>query len=324
MEYTIREYREGDMPSLTETFNLVFGTERTEAEWRYIHDQNPAGLRLWVAVTEDGQAVCQYSARPYRHWMDGRERGFAEIIDSFVHPDHRAGLKSPGLFIRTALPFFPAYGSAEPPGDAVHYGWPVEQAYRIGQLYLHYNVFRSQTVLGRPVPAGSDQLPDGVRVLERFDASVDRLYARCRDGWGTSVIRDAAFLNWRFADNLLHDYTVLAVDGSDGLAGYLVFRAADWLTPGTGVLADWLVDADDPAAAELLREALFAQARRAGKVAVAGFLPEWSAWFERFQTWGFGVFPTEYYMVGRTFDPNHSLWWLRDHWWFTLADSDLV
>lgn len=324
MSYTIREYAEGDLPSLIDTYNLVFGTERSADEWRYTHERNPAGLRLFVAVTDEGQAVCQYAARPYRHWMEGRERTFAEIIDSFVHPEHRSGLKSPGIFVRTALPFFPAYGSAEPPGDVVHYGWPVEKAYRIGQLYLHYNVYRSQTVLAREVGPGPSDLPAGVRVLERFDAKVDALYRACRDGWGSSTIRDTAFLNWRFVDNPLNRYTVLAVEEGDALLGYAVYRADDWLTPGTGVIADWLVRDDRPEVAEALRDALFARARTDGKAALGLFLPEWSEWFERFQTWGFGVWPTPYFMVGRTFDPNHSLWWLRDHWWYTLADSDLV
>ncbi len=322
--YEIREYRPGDMPSLIDTFNLVFGTERTPSEWRYTHEDNPAGLRLFVAVTEDGQAVCQYAARPYRHWMDGEERIFAEIMDSMVHPDHRAGLKAPGLFVRTALPFFPEYGGPNPPADVVHYGWPVEKAYRIGQLYLHYNVYRSQTVLARETGVGPTELPAGVRVIERFDDSVDAVYLRCRDNWGTSTIRDAAFLNWRFVDNPMNEYTIFGVEGDNGLLGYAVYRSKNWLAPGMAVLADWLVPDDEPEVAEALREAVLAQARADGHTALGLFLPDWSNWFTQFQRWGWRVWPTPYYMVGRTFDPRRSLWWLRSNWWYTLADSDLV
>ena len=323
VDYEIREYREGDMPSLIETFNEVFGADRTEEQWRYTYERNPAGRRLFVAVA-DGKAVAQYAARPYRHWMEGEERGFAEIVDSMVHPEHRKGLKAPGLFIRTALPFFPAYGGPNPPADVVHYGWPIESAYRIGQLQLHYNIYRSQTVLTRTPGPGSAELPTEVQLIERFDERVDSAYHRCRDTWGTSTIRDAAFLNWRFVDNPCARYDILCVQTNERVLGYAVYRAGDWMVPGQAAVADWLVPWDEPDVAELLREAVLAKARADGAYAVGLFLPEWSAWFERFQRWGWEVWPTEYYMVGRTFDPRRPLWWLRSHWWYTLADSDLV
>ena len=58
-------------------------------------------------------------------WFGGRP--------SMVHPDHRRGLKRPGLFVETALPFFEAYGGKD--RDWVHYGWPVENAWRIGKTF---------------------------------------------------------------------------------------------------------------------------------------------------------------------------------------------
>lgn len=329
-DYEIREYRAGDLPSLLETFELCFARPgadrpaRTAAEWSYTYEQNPAGWRIWVAATE-GKVVAQYAARPYRVWLDGHVRSFAEIVDSMVHPDHRMGLKAPGLFVQTARPFFDAYGGPNHPKDMVHYGWPIEAAYRIGKLFLGYSVLRSQTALAREPGPGGVELPQGVEVLERFDASVDPLYERCKNGWGASTIRDAAFLNWRFVDHPQHDYTLFAVRAGDGaLRGYAVYRTGDWILPHMGLVADFLVPTDEDEVARALTEALLARAR-ADRVSTIGlFLPEWSSWFERFQDWGFLVWPTPYNMIVRAFDPKYSLFWLRDHWWFTLADSDLV
>ena len=321
-EYEIREYRDGDLPSLLETFDAVFGTPgsdrpaRTVEEWEYVYQRNPAGWRIWVAACE-GKVVAQYAARAYRAWMDGRERGFAEIVDSMVHPDHRAGLKSPGLFVQTALPFFDAYGGPEHPRDVVHYGWPVEKAYRIGDLFLHYNVYRSQTVLAREPGPGPAERPAGVEVLDRFGPDAEALYRRLRDDWGTSTIRDEAFLNWRFVDNPFHRYRIFAVrDGAGGLAGYAVYRLGNWILQNMGLVVDWLVPWDEPEAAELLKEAVLAQARADGAESSALLIPDWSSWFERFQRWGWYVWPTDYLMVGRTFDPRYPLFWLRDHWWY--------
>ncbi len=328
-DYEIREFRGEDLPSLLETFEVCFGRPgsdrpaRTIAEWKYTYEANPAGWRIWVALTE-GKVVAQYAARPYRAWMDGRVRTFAEIVDSMVHPDHRMGLKAPGLFVQTALPFFDAYGGPHEPKDVVHYGWPIENAFRIGKLFLHYHMYRTQTALAREPGPGSVELPPEVEEIERFDHDVDPLYDRCKVGWGTSTIRDPAFLNWRFVDNPKHAYTLYAVRGGGSLLGYAVYRAGDWIVPDMGLVADFLVPPDEREVAEALQQAMLARAR-ADRVKVVGlFLPEWSSWFERFQEWGFLVWPTPYNMVGRTFDPNYSLFWLRDHWWFTLADSDLV
>lgn len=330
-DYDIRELREEDVPSVLETFEVVFGEEgaqgadgpaRTRAQWDWAYRENPGGLRCWVAAHE-GKVVAQYAGRPYRAWFDGRRTHFTEIVDSMVHPDHRAGLKSPGLFVVTALPFFDAYGGMDK--DIIHHGWPIETAYRIGKLFLEYNVFRTQTVLVREPAAGPTQPPAEVEELASFPAEVHDLYERCRADWGASVIRDAEFLDWRFTRNPHHDYTVFAVRGADGgLDGYAVYRCGTWHVPDCGMIVDWLVRPDEPRVAELLRDAVLARARADGATNVPLFLPEWSPWFARFQEWGWIVFPTAYYHVGRSFDPRYDIRWLRENWWFTLADSDLV
>ncbi len=326
-DYEFREYREGDLPSLLETFNLVFREEnadhvdRTVSEWEWVFTRNPAGWRIWLSLY-DGQVVGQYAAQPYRVWINGEERYFAQIVDSMVHPDHRRGLKRPGLFVQTALPFFEAYGGRDK--DLVHYGWPVENAWRIGKTFLKYEVVRTQTILARE-PDEPAEMPAEVEVLSRFDQQARWLYDRCAGDWGASTIREERFLNWRFFENPFHEHTVYGVrDGEGVLRGYAVYRFGDWKVPRMGLVIDWLVPPAEPEVGALLKDALLARAREDGAVTVALFMPEWSPWFEHFQTWGWLVWPTDYYMVGRNFHPRYDMRWLRENWWYQLADSDLA
>ncbi len=326
-DYEFREYRAGDLPSLLACFNRVFGAEnpghrdRTRAQWEYLFERNPAGRRVWLALAE-GEVVAQYAALPSRVWMAGAEHTFAQIVDSMVHPDHRSGLKRPGLFVLTALPFFEAYGGRTK--DWVHYGWPVEGAWRIGKAFLHYEVVRTQTVVARD-PDRAATAPPEVERLERFDHQARWLYDRCVGDFGASTIRDPEYLNWRFVENPFHEYALYGVRDAQGvLRGYAVYRLADWKLPRMGVILDWLVPPGEPEVGELLRRALDARAAADGATALCLFMPEWSPWFERFQDWGFLVLPTDYYMVGRNFHPRFDMRWLRENWWYQLSDSDLV
>ena len=326
-DYEFREYRAGDLPSLLDCYNTVFRADnprhvdRTPAQWEYLFERNPAGRRVWLALAED-KVVAQYAALPSRVWMAGAVRTFAQIVDSMVHPEHRSGLKRPGLFVLTALPFFEAYGGRQK--DWVHYGWPVESAWRIGKTFLQYEVVRTQTALARE-PDRSAAAPPEVERLARFDQQARWLYDRCVGDFGASTIRDAEYLNWRYVENPFHEYALYGVRDAQGdLRGYAVYRLADWKLPRMGVIVDWLVPPGEPEVGELLRRAIDARAAADNATALCLFLPEWSPWFERFQDWGFLVLPSDYYMVARNFHPRYDMRWLREAWWYQLGDSDLV
>lgn len=332
-EYDIRAWRPGDEGSLLETYNLVFGAgdpafrPRTLGEWEWAFQRNPAGSRVWLALRGE-QVVAQYAALPYRTWVEGEERRFAQIVDSMVHPEHRdeapgSGAEEPGLLVRTAERFFEAHGGRD--RDLVHYGWPTEEAWRVGKAFLAYEVVRTQNFLVRELGAGAVEMPAAVEELERFDHEARWVYDRCVGDWAASVIRDEVFLNWRFADHPRHDYTALGVrDGEGHLRGYAVFRVGDFLLPRVGMVLDWLVPPGEPEVGELLLQAVSARAQSGGAAAVAVIFPEWSPWFERFQDEGFLVYPSHYFMVARNFHRRYDMLWLRDHWWYQLADTDLV
>ncbi len=326
--YEIREYRPGDEQSLLETFNVVFGEReaqfvpRSMEEWKWAHLDNPAGFRLFLALA-DGKAVGQFAGHPLRSWVAGEERTFVHCVDSMVHPEHRRGLKRPGLFVNIAKAYFAAYGG--PDKDQVHFGMPIEEAARIGKTFLEYGHVRNQVFLAREIGAGSTQLPPSVRKIERFDHQLRWLYDRCVGLWGASTIRDDSYFNWRFIDHPKHAYHCLGVyDAEEVLRGVAVCRRAKWLADDVEWIVDWLVPPDEPEVGELLRRAVMALARSDNAPAASILLPEWSPWFEDFQAAGWLVHPSIYVMWTRHFHAKREPGWLRNHWWYQLSDMDLV
>jgi len=350
--YLIRPFEPGDEVSLLEAYNLVFGKDnpdylpRTVAEWRWAFRENPAGTRVMVAV-KDGAVVAQNACLPVRVWIGGEERLFGQGVDSFCHPAHRAGLRRPGLWVKTVWAFIDEYGGSEK--DLLHYGWPIWSAWRIGKTFLEYEVVRTQNLLVMTLdepardPAALDaQLGElGLERLVigagakgdavRFGEEARWLWDRLAGDWGVSAIRDAAFLNWRLVDHPRHSYTVLAARRADGvLWGYAVYRHGDWIEKDMGLLVDWLAPAPSHADAgysERLHAGLLAlAASEAGGRAktLTGVFPDWSAEFTRFQERGWRVHPSEYFMIGRSYHRRYDMLWLRSNWWYTLIDTDLV
>lgn len=323
--YDIRRYEPRDRDAVLATFNLVFSEgdpdfePRTVDEFRWIYEENPAGIRLYVAMTEDGVCAASYASQPNRVSVDGRQEIFCQIIDSMSHPGHRRGLKRPGLFIETARKMLDDYVS-----DPIVFGLPNGTAWRMGKTFLRYEMVRWQDLFVRDVGPGPAEPPADVRRIESFDERVDALYRTCSAQWGASVIRDTAYLNWRFVRNPRRDYDLFVVESGGELVGYAVFATGSWPAPGVGLLADWLVRPGEVEAGRALLEACLARARVAGTPLLVGILPEWSEWLPRYQDWGFFAHTSEYLMSGRMTQPRFDMYWLRDHWWYTLAEVDLV
>jgi len=201
----------------------------------------------------------------------------------------------------------------------------VPAAWRVGNALLRYEIVRTQPALYRE-PLGPIAAGRGVEVAEvaRAGPEFDALFARLAPDLRYLAVRDAAFLNWRFADHPDFRYSMLAARDANGLRGYAVVRRCDLLTPGNVVLVDWLVPGGDlDAGRELLRAADRIRAATGGP-ALSIVIPDCNPWFRDLQVEGFAVAPTDYMTVVVSAGAAYATPALRRDWYHTLAEFDVV
>jgi hypothetical protein len=320
--YTFRELRMEDLASWLETRARCFPEDAPMDEecFHKLYTSNPAGGRILVAM-EGEEVVASYAAQPTRVRVGEELRSFSHVVDSMVHPEHRRGLKNPGLFVRTAETFFERYQDM----DAVHYGWPVERALKIGRRFLEYRVLREELALVR----GLDETPREPELevvqLDSLGPEVFALWERCASNWEASAVRDADFLRWRFMQHPRRSYSILACQEEDGaLAGLCVVGSDELHSQGTRALADWLVPLGAERVASSLESAARSAARASGGQRLVASLPPWSEDFKVFQELSWKVQSTPYSLCVRSFERRIDLDLLGRGWWLTFADGDLA
>lgn len=335
-DVVIRAFQPGDAEGVLANWNRVFPTAdgrirpRGMDHWRWKFLANPLH-RQDIVIAEHAEAgiVGSYPTIALPVWMDGATKVCGHVVDLVVDPAHRRAGERPGLFVQLGLSHYAHFGGIEPGRHEFHYGWPVP-AWRMGQRYLHYENVRDWDFLFRE--AGPDGIPVRsapaglvVREVARFGAEVDALFERMKPQLKMAIVRDSAYLNWRYAD--AHDarYRLYecreAKNGS--LRGICVYTVCDFLFPHTAFLVDWLLPEADGDATVAMVAAVEQQANRDGARALATLFPQLDPRFLRFQRMGFLVLGTSYFVVMARHSTRETTWY-RENWYHTAGDSDLV
>ncbi|HYC78270.1 MAG TPA: hypothetical protein VEI02_11650 [Planctomycetota bacterium] len=322
----IRPYRPGDETAIVDGFNRVFPwARRTVETWRAQFARNPDALRCEIAVGADGAVLAQFAGLPRRVRVDGAERSFSEIVDSFVDSSFRRGLKKPGLFARTAYAYIDRH--CRPDGEAFAYGLPNPDALRLGGRLLGYAPLSAVTLFVRD--AAPARAPDDLFVDEaaQWPADFDGFWERFAATHPATVVRDRRYLEWRYARPGVAYRRFFVRDPKGVLVAAAVLRP-EWLPddfgPGTAAAAEWMVDARHPSAAAL-PALLPSLAARLGARRAACVVPPVSVEATAFDAAGFRREPTKFLLVGRTYDPAFlTLERARTDWYWTLGDFDVI
>ena len=319
----IRELEESDLDSLLACQRLCFGAERAKsaAEWAWAFRRPGLPLRHSVALL-DGRVVGAYAGIPERTWIGGEERLCVQPVDLMVDPEHRRGQRERGLYVDLGEHFLESYGTRG--GDAVHYGWPIDAARRVGERLLGYELVREELALVLELEGRPSEAPAGVERVTDPGEELKWLWDRCAPEWGAATIRDGAWARWRYQERPGIEYLMLGAYDEDLLVGMATLRLTPWEWEGALPLCDWLVPPGELAVARDLEAAVRSVAARAGARRVVAVFPDSSSPFALFQELGWRVRPTPYRLVARSFDGRFDGDWLRAYWWYGLGDSDLV
>ena len=312
----------GDGAGVCRLFQRVFHREKSIEHWRWQFADNPAGQHVLVARDSSDRIVGHFAGVPARTSIDGASRLFGLIVDSMVDVCQRTGLKKPGLFTRLAREYVERFGRSD--HEVVSFGLPNREALRVGQRLLQYSALRDVRHLARRLDAPLDEVDHSLRVHvsaephEQHNGVWRRHCARA----SILTVRDRERWQWRYVDCPIRQYRFVHVERNGVLAASLVFTHEHFV-PETGSLVD-LISVGDPVALAAGVTRVEELARSSGHDHVATFLPEHACESKVFEALGYARYPSGYTLVGRSHDPLLPVSRLRDEWWYTLGDFDLV
>jgi hypothetical protein len=178
---------------------------------------------------------------------------------------------------------------------------------------------------------GATSIPKGDAVLEeRFEwpPDVDALWERCVHQHDVSVIRDRAYLAWRWDARSGRSSRRYVLRGADGALVALFVLAHAWNhrpnDPKVTLVAEWLADRTRPECL-LLPEVIRGLSRDAGDDRVRFHFRPGSPEWRHLAEVGWVVEPMGRLVVGGTYDTRRvSFDRLREGWSFTPGDFDIV
>ena len=333
--YQVRPYQPGDEKGILQLFNEVFaeGDEnfqsRTLAQWRWEYQENPAGRQVMIAVTDTGRVIAHYACLPAAVNVRGERCIAGQGVDSMVHPDYRRGLKREGPFLAVARAYFERWGNARV--CAYGFGYPNKRAFRIGVRVLKYvPVFQPIPTLYRNFfdhPHDDDVAPEAVGranvvEIDQFGEEFDQLWEKLAAHYPFAFIRDSQYLNWRYGQSPELTYRRFAIRDDRGLRGWFVTRA-QWQGLPILALADLFCHPEDEVSLGLALRGAAKAGRESEQARVEAWLPQSSRLFQLALERGFGTEPSQYVLCIMLYRDEPELDWVRNHWYYTIGDSDV-
>ncbi|MBF0552370.1 MAG: GNAT family N-acetyltransferase, partial [Deltaproteobacteria bacterium] len=222
-ELIIRPYRHGDGEKIVDLFNYCFGQSRTMALWEWKFLKNPYGHLMVVAELDD-RVIVHCGGMPVRFKHGAGEITGWQSVDWMSHNRFRGVIFSRrGAFVRTAEAYFDQARARNNSGFA--YGFPGGRHLALGRKIMGYipvlKICEFKKSLTRIRPTPVDRLralfkKNTLIPVTRFDQGADELWSRVAPSLASAVIRDQAYLNWRYADKPGFNYDLFQLAGRWG------------------------------------------------------------------------------------------------------------
>jgi hypothetical protein len=163
-----------------------------------------------------------------------------------------------------------------------------------------------------------------VSAVDRFDGRFDGLAAGLTPA-RIMVIRDAAYLNWRYVDCPTVAYGRYAARTEAAVSGFVVFHAFQADDVVRGIIDELVCPPDDPDTVEHLVTAALSDLAAAGAVNAVCWLPAWHPLAARLRALGFQDREARNELIvhrAKSTGPELEPLTEERHWYYTHGDSD--
>ena len=320
-EIVYRSYRPGDEEAIV-AFLQECGYRSDLSSWRWINQACPHGPMLIELAWDGVRVVGHYAVLPKRLRVDGADVQAGQAMQAVVHPQFRGLAVLQGLLQRVVQ-------SCRTAGMPFFYGFPNGQIRLLYHKLFQWTLLDDLVALERPVGRAQEQEAAGdftVACRERVEFDERYRALACPDALSglVHVIRDPAFLNWRYGCHPSVRYQLLEACTADGeLAGYAVLKRYEKGGTVYGHLIDiGLRDGRAAACGPLVAAALSLFQRQQVEIASCWALPQ-TSYFDTLRAMGFQATGFTTHMGYRLLDPRAADVSLNlAQWQLVMGDSD--
>lgn len=328
-------------------FDRRMGNTASRADfWRWKYFENPAGGACVAVARMGGEIVGRVCFLPVRVRIDERPVLACQQVDVAILATHRGG----GIYFQLA---HAVMEEGESRGIAFGFGFATEETRALSTELLGFTLVGpirrlvkvldyghyarsfvggpAARVLGRVVgrrrrKATSLSLPtpEGITPVPRFDERFDRLAADLSPG-RIMVVRDSAYLDWRYADCPTVAYGRYAAQEGGAIRGFVVFHTYEGDGAVRGVIDDLVCPLDDGDLAERLLSQAVSALSAAGAVNVICWLPAWNPLAPRLRKVGFRAREARNFLIflsNKTTQIEEQYLGDERNWYYTHGDSD--
>jgi GNAT superfamily N-acetyltransferase len=298
-----------DIDEVLALMRKVYGSAMSQVEFDWFFEHNPSGERIFSVAGDGGRLAGAVAMVPARALVDGHEKRVYFAVAAVTDP----GTRGRGVFSRLQTR---NEERAAGEGGTIALGFtnPLAGPILVGKLGWR-DLYRMRLWARplRPLRAlrrlGGGGLPASRGgTLSRFTGAQERAWSAVQLRWGNCLVRDEAYLNWRYIE-APRDYRAFASQNGYGVVGHAVHK---------GISAAVVCDLVGPTGElrTLLRRCL-REARGGADAAIAVPAPGQQ---RAYLSVGFLPTPQTIRVVGKPLGPDDAL---PAQWYFSLGDTDI-
>lgn len=221
-QYSVRNYKKGDEYGITSLFQDVFGKEMTLEQWKWKYAV-PGDWKIYSKVAEDKshKIIGHAGAIPLRGIYKNKPIRIFQIVDVMVHPKARGSLGRKSVFEHLMKTLFDDLQKEF--FDVFCYGFPGKGPFLVGKRIQVYEEIEPAVDCEQKTKSMFWN-PFKIKPVDWNDNGLNVLWDGVSGNLRLSLIRDSAYLCWRYAKNPFFSYNLLGMFLLSKLKGWVVVR----------------------------------------------------------------------------------------------------